>query len=296
MLQYWSIWFCALSLRWLPLRAGYAIATVVADIVFLVWRQGRANILDNMSHVLGDNATPRQVREMAKRSLRNYAKYTVDYLRLSFTKVDEITRQVTCTHWPKFESLADRGRGMLIVGMHMGNWDLGPAMLCQRDYDVSVVVESFKYSRMNDFVQGIRTKCGMNAIPLERATRGILNALKKKHFLGILIDRPTQERGVQVRFFDAPTYVPAGAATLALRTGAPVVTFAVVRTRDNKFLTLYDDNIAIEPSGDFEKDVQYLTQKIIDSLEKMIRNYPDQWYMFRPMWSAQTQSHAATRI
>lgn len=296
MLQYWSIWLCALSLRWVPRRVGYAVAGFVADIVFIVWREGRANMLDNMSHVLGPDATRHQVRTMARRSLRNYSKYAVDYLRLSFAQVDEITRHVTCPHWSKLDSLVNRGRGVMIVGMHMGNWDLGPALACQRDYRVSVVVETFKYSRMNDFVQGIRAKLGMDAIPLERAGRGILSALRKKHLLGVLIDRPSHENGVKVTFFDAPTYVPAGAATLALKTGAPVVAFAVVRGQDNKFFTLYDDNIAVEPSGDFERDVQHLTQKIIDSLEQMVRSYPDQWYMFRPMWKVEKQSHATARI
>ncbi|MSQ15120.1 MAG: hypothetical protein EXR50_04565 [Dehalococcoidia bacterium] len=288
MLQYWGIRLCTFALRRIPLGASYGFARVIADITFLLWRRGRANMLDNMSHVLGANATQREVREMAKRSLRNYAKCMVDYLRLSFMTAEELAGRIECHYWDRVESLKNEGKGVVLVGMHMGSWDLGPALLSQR-HPVSVIVESFPYSRMNDFVQGIRTRVGMNAIPMERAARRILNALRNNHFLGILIDRPVQENGVPVSFFNATTYVPAGAATLSLRTGAPVATFAIIRNKDDNFLTLFDDAITVERSGNFENDVQRLTQTIMDSLENMIRSYPDQWYMFRPMWQAQEQ-------
>jgi len=44
--------------------------------------------------------------------------------------------------------------------------------------------------------------------------------------------------------------------------------------------------VRFQPSGDEEQDIQELTQKIMSSLERFIRQYPDQWFMFRPMWPA----------
>ena len=38
------------------------------------------------------------------------------------------------------------------------------------------------------------------------------------------------------------------------------------------------------PTGDEAKDVQAVTQAIMDSHERFIREHPDQWYMFREMW------------
>lgn len=293
MLQYWVVRLSSLLLQRVPLRLSYLVATFAADIVFLLWRRGRDNMLNNMSHVLGSDTSRRQVRWVARRSLRNYGKYLVDYFRFPTLKEDEVVRRVNCPQWDKIEELMLRGKGTLLVGMHMGNWDFGPALMCQRNYPVSVVVEAFPHQKTDAFVKGIRTTIGMKTIPMERAARGVLQALRKNHFLGILIDRPSPEDGVSVRFFGAPTKVPAGPATLALRTGASIATVSIVRMPDDSFVTLVDDSIAIEPTGNFEKDVQELTQRIMDSLENMVRSYPEQWYMFRAMWQSQTPPPAA---
>ena len=123
----------------------------------------------------------------------------------------------------------------------------------------------------------------MRAIPLEGGVRQMLGALRQNEILAVLIDRPLVNEGVPVRFFDAPTRVPGGAATLALRAGANVVAAAAIRTKDG-FVAHVSPLIEVEPSGDPERDVQAITQGIMNWLEALIRRHPDQWFMFRNMW------------
>jgi KDO2-lipid IV(A) lauroyltransferase len=111
----------------------------------------------------------------------------------------------------------------------------------------------------------------------------MLRALRQNEILAILIDRPLSAEGVPVRFFGAETRVPGGAATLALRAGAPVVCAAALRTSEG-FAAHVSPPITIEPSGDSRRDVQELTQHAMSWLEALIRSHPDQWYMFRNMW------------
>ena len=49
---------------------------------------------------------------------------------------------------------------------------------------------------------------------------------------------------------------------------------------------LCDFDIETVATGDDARDIQALTQRIMDSHERFIRAYPEQWYMFRPMWQA----------
>ncbi|MDZ4277876.1 MAG: hypothetical protein U1B78_01925, partial [Dehalococcoidia bacterium] len=39
-----------------------------------------------------------------------------------------------------------------------------------------------------------------------------------------------------------------------------------------------------EPTGDEEHDVRELTRMIMSALERFVREYPEQWYIFRRMW------------
>ena len=103
-----------------------------------------------------------------------------------------------------------------------------------------------------------------------------------------MIDRAVPGEGVQVTFFGETVEVPAGPARLALRTGAAVVPAAFARVHPNRHdvKVLCDFSIRTQPTGNRECDVRALTQSIMDAHERFIRQYPDQWYMFRPMWES----------
>ena len=90
-------------------------------------------------------------------------------------------------------------------------------------------------------------------------------------------------KGVAVNFGSKPAALPAGAATLALRTGAKIVPCALVRLPNNTFLGFISEHISFQPSGDLTNDVRELTQRIAHVLEGVAKQFADQWYMFRPL-------------
>ena len=119
---------------------------------------------------------------------------------------------------------------------------------------------------------------------MEDGVGSMVQVLRRNEFLALLIDIPGADKGVAVRFFDGITQVPRGVAALALKTEARVIPVSSVRLPDNSILGVFHPCISVEHSGELKKDIQALMQMTISSLEKMVRQYPDQWYMFRPMW------------
>ena len=101
-----------------------------------------------------------------------------------------------------------------------------------------------------------------------------------------MADRPTHARGdgAPVTFFGRQTRVPAGAAHFALKTGAPVVVVAVLRTPRNTYTALALPPLHFSNTDDPKQDVVSAMQRIIEDVEHVIRANPDQWYMFRRMW------------
>jgi KDO2-lipid IV(A) lauroyltransferase len=156
-------------------------------------------------------------------------------------------------------------------------------LLAAKGYPVNVIVETLQPPRWNALVQKIRELTGMRAIPTENGVRQMLRALRQNEILAILIDRPLSGQGVPVQFFDAMTRVPGGAATLALRSGASVVAAVTLRT-ETGYVAHVSPLLEVPASGDQDRDVQLITQHAISWLEALIREHPDQWYMFRNMW------------
>ncbi len=285
MIRYCLIRLASFVFSRIPVQCGYAFAHIVGEITYYVWREKRLIAIENMVQILGRDTDPRAVRKMARRSFHNYCKYLIDFVRFPALSQEDIERSVIFNGWENFDQALQGGKGVVLIGLHMGNWDLAAAALTSRRYPFNVIAETFTPEKLNEFVQGMRQQIGMKVIPMEKSARRVLNALRHNEMLGLLIDRPVEDYGVAVNFFNALTQVPSGAAALALKTGARVVPAGLVRLPDNRFLALVDHYVHFEPSGDIKRDVQALTQHIMDSLEKMVRQYPDQWFMFRRMWS-----------
>jgi KDO2-lipid IV(A) lauroyltransferase len=74
-------------------------------------------------------------------------------------------------------------------------------------------------------------------------------------------------------------------ATLALRTGASILPACMVRDGAGWVIHVQPPLLG-ERSARLQTDVQRLTQQTMDAMEAFVRQYPDQWFMFRPMWPA----------
>lgn len=290
---YWALRVASYLAARLPLSVAYGLAVVIADWAFPLARRKRRNALENMAQVLGPDASPESVQRTVREAVRNYARYLVDFLRMPYITRAELERRLDVPGAPLLDRALEGGRGAIFAGMHMGSWDLGAAWLAQRGYPVHAVVDVFKHPHLNEFIQSARSGTGLRIIPVQQAPRRVLQVLRRGEVLGILIDRPLAGEGVPVQFFGRTTCLPAGAAALALRTGAPVLAMVVLRRPDHTFLGEISSPITFEPSGDRRQDIQALTQRIVLEFEALIRRHPGQWYMFRRMWQAKADTGAA---
>jgi KDO2-lipid IV(A) lauroyltransferase len=85
-------------------------------------------------------------------------------------------------------------------------------------------------------------------------------------------------------FFGKKVPTHPGLAELALKTGAPVVPVFMVRDGFQKHRLMIKEPLKLIQTGDFKKDVEANTQLFNDTLESMIRQYPEQWFWIHRRW------------
>jgi lauroyl/myristoyl acyltransferase len=279
---YWFHVVGTFLMRFVPVGIAYRLAAWVTPLVLALFARGYlGRATDNMRQVLGPQADPREAGRLTRAAFANYARYMIDLVRMPHLKTRELIENIRVEGWENVDAAYRVGKGVVFATGHIGNWDMAGAAFAARGRPVSALVETLTPPRWNDRVQRTRTAAGVKAIPIENGPRAMLAALRKQEGLAVLVDRPLASEGVPVTFFGRPTRVPGGAATLALRTGSPVVPAALVRDpRGGGYLA----HIGPPILGEKGDDPSLMMQRIMSWLEGIIRRYPDQWFMFRHMW------------
>ena len=285
MIVYWLILPPFFLAQHLPIKLCYSIASILGDLVYVFWPSGRRNVVANMHHVLGPEASDKTVRRTARSSFRNYMKLLVDFARVSVTEAAALQDRLKGTGWDNLDKAFERGKGVLLVGIHLGNWEVAGAALASSGYKINAVSETVGNEHINRLAIDLRARLGIELIPMEYALKRVYKALRRNEAVGLVTDRPLPtDEGVPVEFFGRQIPWPAGPATLALRTGASIVTGYLVRNADDDYVGEIYPPLEFEVTGELERDVQFITQRIVSLQEDVIRRYPDQWYMFRRMW------------
>ena len=282
--------------RVFPRRVAYGVARRIADGYVLFDRQGRENVIGNLQRIhahSGVTLSRRALRVLARENFLNFAKYLVDFFH--FMHIDpERARRLTNFEEVRgvLDKLLERGKGIVFLSAHLGNWELGAAVIAQSGYKFNTIVLWQPDAKLNKLYQNYRTKRCINPIPFGRAARGALAALRRNEIVGLAGDRDFTGARETFAFFGQPARLPSGPAKLALTSGAAILPIVLVRNADDTFRYVWET--AIIPDREHDT-VESLMQRMAASLERLISAHSEQWYLFHDLWNIEVD-HALAAV
>ena len=227
------------------------------------------------------------LRRAVQQAFDSYARYWVESFKLPTMSKRTVERGFS-THGFTENVVGglELGNGVIIALPHLGGWEWAGRWLADQGHRVTVVVEPLDNQEVFDWFVDLRSKLGMNVVPLgPKAGPAVVNALKANEIVCLLSDRDIQRNGVEVEFFGETTTLPAGPATIALRTGAVIVPTATYFTdRYNGHHAVVRPAIPVDRRGSLREDVTRITQYLARELEVLIGRAPEQWHLFQPNW------------
>ncbi|NNE11756.1 MAG: phosphatidylinositol mannoside acyltransferase [Ilumatobacter sp.] len=228
-----------------------------------------------------------RLRRSVQEAFDSYSRYWLESFRLPYLSGRAVERGMRVDGYQHVERALEAGNGVILALPHLGGWEWAGRWLVEHDHGLTVVVEDIDPPELFDWFVGLRERLGMRVVALGAdAGREVLAALKRNDVVCLLCDRDIQGSGVEVEFFGEVTTLPAGPATLALRSGAPLLPTAVYFTdRPDGHLGIVRPAIDLTRSGDgLRADVRRVTQDLAVELEHLIRRAPQQWHLFQPNW------------
>ena len=267
-------------LRAVPPGLRNAAATPAGAAWFWLSAGQRRAALENYAAALGRESSDREVARVARRAFQNYGRMLTDFLLMGSLTPEELLQRMTIDGLEHLDAALAKGRGAIMAVPHMGSWDMAGSYAGALGYPIAAVAERFPGS-LNDAVVRTRQRFGLHVIALGRsAVRGITEALRANAVVALLCDLE-QGPGVTVRFFGRRAVVPGGPAALALKTGAQLMPACQYATAPDRH------HIHLEPPLTWSagETKEALMQRVVGRFEDFIKERPDQWYAFRPMFT-----------
>lgn len=243
----------------------------------------RRDIVEGNLRIAFPRAGAEWIERTARASYEHLGRETMMMLRLAtMTREALIARTRTINEDAARQAIA-RGRGVVVVAGHLGNWEIGAAMMAARGYAVDVIAKRSANPLFYDKVLSARERLGVGVIDFQRATRQALGALRAGRAVAFAADQHAGRSGLWVPFFGRLASTYRGPALMALRTGAAMFLSIPLRQADGTYeITL--EPIPIERTGDMDRDVLRLTETYTRRLEEAVRAHPEQYVWQHRRW------------
>jgi Kdo2-lipid IVA lauroyltransferase/acyltransferase len=181
-----------------------------------------------------------------------------------------------------------KGKGIVIVAGHLGNWELSGAFLVHIGLPVAAVAKRLINPLADAFVNRTRRRLDINVVYDDEAVRKLPRLLKDGYALGLLADQAGLNAATHVPFFGRPARTPRGPAVFSIRFGAPLIYACAARQPNGKFI-LHLEEVDVSSSGDLEADIESTTARFTRVIEKWVRRYPGQYLWAHRRWKRQPE-------
>jgi KDO2-lipid IV(A) lauroyltransferase len=263
----------------LPLSFVYLFATGLGNFAFHVFGYRRSVTMANLQIAFGPEMTEKELTTLAAKT---YQQIAMSFMELLIApKLHKNIQQIMEPEQIEvIQRLLAKGKGLITVSGHLGNWELqgaAAATALSEPFTVAATQQSNPY--IDRFITRRRNQMGMEVAGSKAAMKILVKALKDHKAIGLVADQNAGQDAVFVDFFNKAAATHPGPAQMALKYDAPMIVGAAIRTGPGRFKVLHKE---VEILAD--DTVESLTQRHVKILEDFIRQHPDQYFWLHRRW------------
>ena len=262
-----------------PLWLGHAIAGALGDAHYRMFPSRRHGAIANLATIL-PGASRQERGRIVRRMMASYNRMLFEFFRLPHMERRELLSRVEIQGLEHLERAVERGRGVILTGTHVGNWELAAVVLAYWGYTLHAVAGVQLNRWLTGAVRETKSELAIHTVSPEDGFRKLIRALEHNDLVALMVDGDIYRHGTRVEMFGRETRFPAGPGVLSQRTGAPIICGFCERLPGGRF------RIVMEPSLDPATfpDTAAIHAAVASHAERHIRDHVEQWCIFRPLW------------
>jgi Kdo2-lipid IVA lauroyltransferase/acyltransferase len=293
--SFW-LWFPFLfaMARVLPRRVLYAVARATIGTYFRFRPKYLHAICANYAQILSRPADSSEVIATARAMVDNHSYYWIDFFySVARPRSETLSMVEEVRGYGHILEGLDRGRGVLLLTAHIGNWEIGGVLLGGARHQIHVVYKPDRFPIVERWRQRLHRWGNVGEIPVGAsflATVPVLRALQANAIVAMQADRDFNNTGIAIPFFGREAYFPRGPMTVAMATGATVLPAFILRGSRNRYRVDIGEPIPVELGAGHEELVRRNMERFVRILESRVALDPSQWLCFYPFWDDPTRA------
>lgn len=285
---------CALGFAVCP-RIPYPVLVGLSRVAgWLGWlfaRKERRVALANLDLALGASMSGAERRRVARRSFQSFARTALESLASERLARDGLERRFEFEpgSLELLRGLVGRGRGLIALTFHYGNWEWLSLAWGMAGYPLLGVSQPIKNRWVEERFRRHRERCGHRLIHRSHGSRtagALYRELRRGGIVGLLVDlnSSVEEGGAFFDFFGVPALTTRAIGFLAMRTGAPVVCTVAWPSAGGRYRAAIGPEITYDRGADPAREGDRITRAWLAECERVIRRRPESWMWAYKRW------------
>lgn len=279
---------CSFVIKFIPQGWLYGFANRVSKIGYNFAKKQRNIAMESLGIAFGQEKSSEEIEQIARNSFTFMAKSAVELMFL-MDRPALLKKRVELAGENNIKDALNKGKGIILVSAHFGNFPLMMAKLSLEGYKIAGIMRPMRDSKAESIFLNKRNKLGIKTIysqPRKTCVDNSIRALRNNELLFIPIDQNFGTGGVFVDFFGTKAATATGPVVLAQRTGAAIVPCFIVRQKDDTHRIIFEPAMELKEGPTDEETIVMNIQRLTNTIESYIRVYPQEWSWIHRRWKS----------
>ena len=259
---------------------------ILGLLLFFLWGSRRRIAVENLRNAVasGSILLADTVETVIRDDFRNLGKSFIEVIRIYYGSGKKILESVDIEGVENLHEAQSRGRGVLLLTGHCGNWELLALITGMGLSHGAVVARQMNNPYLNSLLEKVRRRYGNSVIYKRGALKSIVRTFKNNGCVGILIDQAVvPDEGYVIDFLGRGAWTTKMPALIARKTGAAAVPAFIHRTDKGHTIKIYPE-VELSHRSDIEEAVREDTMRFSGFVEDYIREHPSEWLWIHRRW------------